>query len=269
MPEIALEGARIHVEEMGEGPPLVLIAGLASDGLSWAPVVETLAARHRLILIDNRGAGRTTAPLESLSVARMAGDVIAVLDRLGIARAALLGHSMGGLIGIEVALLAPDRISRLIVAASAPVERPRNLATLRAIAAVRESGAPDELWLPLFFPWLFAPAFFTDEGVVAQAVAMARQHPWPQSAAAFRAQLEAVAAHSLPDPARLALPVTAIAGAEDLLYPPGIVAAALPQAQLRVLDAAGHSLHWDQPQAFVEAVMKALDGWSVPAYLDP
>lgn len=262
MVEVLVEGASLHVELAGQedAPPLLMLAGLASDSLSWQPAVPHLEADFRLILPDNRGAGRTQAVLEGLALNQMAGDALAVLDALEIERAAVLGHSMGGLIGWELAHRAPDRISHLLLAASAPLPLPRNLAVLQAIAGARRAGVPPSIWLPLFFPWLFRPAFFAGEGAVEAAIAEALAHPWPQSDAAFIAQVEAIAAHQPTDGAPT-VSGTALIGEEDLLFPPALLgpwAEALPHMGVKLIREAGHSLHWDQPEAFARTVREIL-----------
>lgn len=107
----------IHFEVRGEGPPLVLMHGFAGRLESWqlAGYVTALEATHRLILVDGRGHGRSDKPHdpEAYDLALRAGDVVAVLDALGIERAAYVGYSLGGWIGYGLMHHAPGRVSAL------------------------------------------------------------------------------------------------------------------------------------------------------------
>src|SRR5690606_35934259 len=115
MPDFDNNGARVHYELVGSGPPLLMLAGIASDGASWGPLTPLLADRFRLILVDNRGSGRTVTRGETpLAIADMADDAAALLDRLGIAEAAVVGHSLGGLLGLLLAARHPARVRRLV-----------------------------------------------------------------------------------------------------------------------------------------------------------
>jgi aminoacrylate hydrolase len=108
----------LFYEERGpaDGPPLILSAGLGGAAAYWAPNLAALAAGHRVILYDHRGTGRSDRALPpGLTVDSMAGDVLALMDALGLDRATLVGHALGGAIGLAIALSAPDRLDRLVV----------------------------------------------------------------------------------------------------------------------------------------------------------
>jgi aminoacrylate hydrolase len=110
------EIAGLYYEEHGPAgaPPLILSSGLGGSGAYWAPNLDALAAGHRVILYDHRGTGRSDRKLpERLSVSDMAGDLIAVMNELGIARASLVGHAAGACIALAAALDAPERVEGL------------------------------------------------------------------------------------------------------------------------------------------------------------
>ncbi|MEU5992514.1 alpha/beta fold hydrolase [Spirillospora sp. NPDC047418] len=109
---------RIAFEVIGRGRPLVLLHGFFGDRTTWhhGGHVEALAGDHRLVLIDARGHGESDAPhdADSYRIGRQVDDVIAVLDALGVDRAAMWGASMGGTIGIHLAARHPSRLTALI-----------------------------------------------------------------------------------------------------------------------------------------------------------
>jgi pimeloyl-ACP methyl ester carboxylesterase len=242
---------------------LLLVAGLASDSQSWLPVRDALAARFRLVLPDNRGCGRTTPQLAPLSVPQMADDCAALLDALGIPRAHVLGHSMGGMIALELAARHPDRVDRLVLAGTGAVTA-RTATVLGDLAAARETAMPAELWFRLLFPWLFRPGFFEYADTVAEAARLSAAYPYPQSPAAFRAQNEASRAYRDHAAAAAAVraPTLVLNAALDLLMTPGDAErtfAAIPRRRSAVLEGAAHSMHWDKPKDFVREVVAFLE----------
>ena len=126
MPMVSLPtGAELYYETHGDGEAVVLIPSTGFSGDVWKPSQTPLADRHRLVLHDPRGCGRTTASQSVYSINLMSNDVVALLDHLGIKSAHLFGHSMGGRIALETALNFPGRVKSLIMAASGSGQVPR------------------------------------------------------------------------------------------------------------------------------------------------
>jgi pimeloyl-ACP methyl ester carboxylesterase len=111
-----VNGVHLYYEDYDEqhgatGTPLVLLhGGLLTIDLNFAGLIPRLAARHRVIAVELQGHGRTADIDRTISPANFAGDVVALLDHLGIDRAHVLGHSMGGAAAMEVAVSHPDRV---------------------------------------------------------------------------------------------------------------------------------------------------------------
>jgi len=253
MPYLTLPDVTLHFEVDGNGPPVVLIAGMASDGASWGPLVGRLAECHTVIRPDNRSTGRSTPWDAPVSVPIWAGDIVALLDHLEIAQAHLVGHSLGGMIGMQVARDAPARVRSLTLLSAAPLRLARNDALFAMMLALRGQGMARDLWLRAFYPWLFHPRFFDDPDVVETAINLSLAYPHAQSAAAMAHQAAALRGF---DPATLRrgpdLPVLALLAAHDLLIPQHAATAALadfPRLTLDMVPEAGHSVHWDAPEA--------------------
>ena len=109
------DGGELAYGVVGDGPPLVLVSGLSGVASFWDPLVPALAERRRVILHDHRGTGASSRCLIPYSVDRMAADVLALMDHLGVARADVMGHSTGGAIGQTLAVEHADRVGRLVL----------------------------------------------------------------------------------------------------------------------------------------------------------
>lgn len=107
---VELPGARLHVAEAGEGPPVVLLHGWPQHWWIWRKVIPDLARDHRLICPDLRGFGWSEAPPGRYEMSEFATDVVALLDELGLGQVDLVGHDWGGYTGFLLCLDAPERI---------------------------------------------------------------------------------------------------------------------------------------------------------------
>ena len=114
-----VNGIRIAYGVRGSGPPLVLIMGYRLSSLAWPlDFIEALAERFTVVLFDNRGTGTSDKPTFGYEISNMARDVGGLLDHLGIARANVLGYSMGGAIAQEFVRQFPDRVLGLVLCAT-------------------------------------------------------------------------------------------------------------------------------------------------------
>jgi pimeloyl-ACP methyl ester carboxylesterase len=259
-----IDGIELYYEtSAGEtcfgSPPLLLIAGLASDSQSWGPVVGDLARGRRLILPDNREVGRTQPWRGVLDVTDLADDCAALARHLGFEHIDVLGHSLGGFAAQTLALRCPGLVRRLVLVASAGAPSARNRALFRDWAATLDPGGPTATWWRGLFYWIFSRRFFADPAQVQAALDYAIRYPYPQPAAAFRAQVEAIAGFDgRAGLSHIAAPTQVLAGGQDLLFPPdacAAVAAAIPGARLEIIAAAPHAVHTECPREFCEAVV--------------
>jgi non-heme chloroperoxidase len=119
-------GVDLHVQDVGSGPPVVLLAGFGLDHSVWDRQVRTLGAGHRVLCIDLRGTGQSSKPYDEYGLDRLAADVASVLEQLDIRHAALVGWSFGGQVAFRVAAENRDRVARLVLVASAGVRASRS-----------------------------------------------------------------------------------------------------------------------------------------------
>ncbi|MFZ2958766.1 MAG: alpha/beta hydrolase [Candidatus Ozemobacteraceae bacterium] len=263
----------LFYEIRGDGPPLLLIPGLASDSQSWMGVIGELAAHFRVIAVDNRGSGRTTPMNVPLSISSMADDCIALIKALGFPSVSMVGHSMGGFIAQECAIRYPTSVDRLVLMATSSSASKRNVMLFSDLATRFEQAYADSpssgnmegkrkaelsLWFREIFYWIFSERFFGDEKLFQAAVQYSLEYPFPQSPVAFRNQVNALAAfHREADISRIVAKTLVIGGGRDLLFSSDACAdfaKRVPGAVFTLIPEAGHSVHMDNPVEFLAAV---------------
>lgn len=246
----------------GDGPPLLLVAGLASDVSSWQTVLPVLSEHFRVIIFDNRGIGRSIPEDAPVSVDLMADDCAALIDHLGYGPVHVLGHSMGGFTALSLAARYPDRVRKLVLAATGEKSSSRNTLLFSDLADRYEKGEDPAGFFRAVFYWIFSPAFFEDEGTVNGAVEFALSYPFPQTAVSFRNQASAIARFDGRDlPRAVTAPALVLAGAVDLLFSPaeGLgLAKKFPRGKYMTIEGAAHSIHAEKPKEFAEAVLSFL-----------
>lgn len=258
MPTIRGNGVSLYYEQHGAGPDLVLIGGLSADHTVWAMVCDALAARFRVLLFDNRGVGQSDAPPGPYSLAMMADDTVALLDALGIRRAAIVGHSMGGAILQQCCIAHPARVARAVICASAARIPTASRRHIESVVQMQRAGVAPALILATAFPWIFGAAFLEDETRMAVALANLLNTPYPQSLAAFTAQAAACTSADLrPLLPRIVAQTLVVAGREDLLTPLGCaeeIHRGIPGAMIAVMEACGHMVPLERPELFCATV---------------
>lgn len=262
MPDLKLDDISLHYEVDGNGPPLLLLAGMMSDSATWAPLLPTLTKDFTVIRPDNRTTGRTTPWDAPISVAHMAQDALALMDHLGHTQFHAAGHSMGGLMSLELTAMAPDRVITATVLASGRARTPRTMAVFDALLAVRRASGGEHTWLRALYPWIFGQAFFADPLHAETALAAAFAYPHAQTADAMAHQMEALRGfrpQSKLD--QITCPVQILYAGDDLLVPPAQSKpsfTAIPNLTEATIDGAGHSIVWDAPAEVAEHMRRFL-----------
>jgi pimeloyl-ACP methyl ester carboxylesterase len=266
MPFTAVNGIRLYYEWHGDGPgiPLVLVMGLGGDSTAWPFQLAAFVPRHRVLVFDNRGAGQSDAPDSAYTTSGMAGDLLGLLDRLGVEQAHLLGLSLGGAIAQEAALAAPECIASLQLHATWAGPHPYFQALVAAVRMARREFDREAFYRALSV-WLFTPqCFLTQPELVEQVVQRATHPPHPVPDHAYFRQTEAVLGHDARDRLhRIRCPTLVGVGDLDLITPPALaeeLARRIPGARLGRVPGAGHGAVWEAPDAFNRLCLDFLDG---------
>lgn len=241
----------IGMTEVGSGgTPLVFLHGVGSDRSAWAPQLAHFGARRRTIAFDYPGYGDSdpASPSPTLPHDRFAAAILAALDALDIPRAHVCGLSLGGVVAIALAALAPDRVASLVIADSFLVHPDGAAIIARSIAASSDMTALAAARVPV----LLAPG--ADD-------ALARDLMQVMSAidpAAFRLGSSAVWAADQRDRASaITGAALVLCGEQDVVTPPALsnqVAAVIPGATLLLIPGAGHLANLEQPTMFNAAI---------------
>lgn len=246
MPTFERGASRLYYETHGEGAPVVLLHGVGGNHASWFHQVVAWRDAMQVITMDARGFGNST-DAEQLGRAAFADDLAALLDHLGIARAALVAQSMGGGAATTFAARAPERVRALVLADTlVGLDLPDDLAARMREVAARTANLTQ-------LERVLGPTF-------------ARAHPAEAYLYTALASFNDTNVRNLRGEQPLTslaaldacgVPVLFVAGVEDVLFPPETIRAAqqrMANAEYLEIAAAGHSAYFEAPHVFNEAV---------------
>jgi pimeloyl-ACP methyl ester carboxylesterase len=134
---VLVDDQPVNTIELGEGPPLVFVHGLSGSWPNWLEQLPVLADEHRVLAPDLPGFGHSPMPAGEISIAGYARVLDGLLGALGIESAAVVGNSMGGFIGSELAISFPQRVERLVLVSAAGLSTHNEPRTVRAMPALR------------------------------------------------------------------------------------------------------------------------------------
>lgn len=258
MPHAMINGARLFHDEAGAGEPILFHHGYMSSHDAWPDVASHLQDSYRCIWMDCRGAGDSDHAPDGYTIRQFADDVIAMADHLGLSDFTYCGHSMGGVIGMELALRYPDRLSRLILVAPGPASG------LEFDAAAHERGR--QLWKDqsreiLLLERIALAAREIPIAIHQQAleralsVSEAHVEGGYQALVDFRAELS-----------RLTTPTLMVAGAADFLLEANLLDfLQLPNATLHVFSRVSHGIPREVPAELAAVIRDFMEHGVVTA----
>lgn len=252
-----IDNHALHYEDTGQGSPVLLLHGLGSTGEEWDLVVPELAARHRCIVPDVRGHGRSDKPAGSYSVPLFARDIAALCDQLGLTSLHVVGLSMGGMIAFQLAVNRPDLVRSLVIINSGPEMVPR---TWQAALAVAQRLAVVTLFGPRRFASMLGPRLFPRPDQAERRIAFERTVAANDRSAYRRATFGLIGWSVLDRLDEVACPVLVLGSERDYTSASAkqLYVDRLGDARLVEIADSGHLATLDQPARVLEETARFL-----------
>ncbi|BAP43805.1 3-oxoadipate enol-lactonase [Pseudomonas sp. StFLB209] len=249
------DGCPLHYEEYGQGSPVLLLHGLGSSGLDWEYQIPALAAQHRVITLDIRGHGRSDKPRERYSIKGFSADVEALIEHLHLEPVHVVGLSMGGMIGFQLAVDHPQWLRSLCIVNSGPQVKVRSANEVWqwfkrwSLARLLSMQALGQALGKLLFPR-------PDQADLRRKIA----ERWARNdKRAYLASFDAIVGWGVQERlSRINCPTLVISGDRD--YTPVAVKQAyvklIRNARLVVIENSRHATPLDQPEAFNRTLLQ-------------
>ncbi len=265
MPIAKLKNTNTYYETQGAGEPLILIHGLSGNASAWRLLTPCLEKHFQLICYDLRGSGQTHFDTKAFSVSDLADDLAELLDFLGLSKAHIVGHSMGGVIAQDFAARYPEKTNRLILLHT----RVQNTFVTQRfweglIHLRKKYHIPLGELVELGVFWSFSSAFLENAENIKMLKEWVKAYPYPQSVENFELQANALKMFDgRPLIPKLTMPTLIVSGSEDILTPAQAMrelASILPQATYVEQKGGAHCSTLETPEWLAEELIQFLRG---------
>ena len=253
---VTVFGAKVHYVDAGTGSPVILLHGLADDIGVWESVMPALAAKHRVIALDQIGFGRSDKPLLDYRVATFVDFLDRFLDELKIDHASLVGNSLGGWIAADFALAHPERIDRLVLCDAAGYAALGKNMNARTLSALRLARRDDIRYL--------GPLTFHDKRFYEDVDLAFKQRVTAGDGYTIDRVVDSIIRNEDVLDGRLGAirkPTLIVWGHEDKVIPLNFAERfhkEIANSQLRIIDNCGHMPHVECPDEFTRIVLEFL-----------
>ena len=262
-----VNGVTLHANVQGDGEPLLLLHGFTGSHRNWEAFIPRWSKQFQVIAVDLLGHGLSDCPADPqrYSMEHTVRDLTSLMDQLGVRQANVLGYSMGGRVALSLAIMAPDRVSRLILESASPglrtsVERNSRIAGDEALAdRIERDGI--EAFVDY---WENIPLFQSIKQLPDEVQRSAREQRLRNNLLGLANSLRGLGTSAQPSwwerLSELTLPVCLIAGEKDEKF--DLIARelnkAVPQSVYTKVSDAGHIVHMEQSHTFDTIVLKFL-----------
>lgn len=266
MPYVDTNGIKMYYEERGAGDPVIMIMGVTAHGAVWEAHADDWSQQFRCIMPDNRGVGQSDKPAGDYSAAMMADDYAGLMDALGIAKARVVGVSMGSIIAQELALRHPDKVQCAVL--MCPWAKCDRYATaiFNHMRDCKSRLRPEQ-----FMEWvqtlIFTKPFWDNDEAhqgLLDGLNEAATNPNPQPVHGLEGQVAACINHDVTGRlGEITCPALVIGGENDMFTPKWMgdeVAAAIPNCEQHLYPDAGHAFHWECMDDFNPRIRQWLAG---------
>ncbi|MFN0104823.1 MAG: alpha/beta fold hydrolase [Bryobacteraceae bacterium] len=247
-------GVRLRYLDAGptDGKPLILLHGYSDSSVSFYPILPLLPPEWRLIIPDQRGHGESERSAQGYSPVDLAADAVALLEQLGVAPVIAVGHSLGSFVARHMAVIAPERVARLVLVGSAATSRNGVVQSLEpAVQALADPVDVD------FIRQFQASAVYRPipSGIMDRAVAESRKLP----ARVWKSVLAGLLDPSLmTEFSRIQCPVSILWGDRDAIFGRAEqeeLLRLIPGAAFHMFEDVGHTPHWEVPADFARRLL--------------
>jgi pimeloyl-ACP methyl ester carboxylesterase len=260
---VAHRGCSLNYQVRGSGDPVVLIQGVGLHGDGWLPQTTALSTRYRCLTFDNRGMAASQPVAVPLTVEQMAEDTLAIMDDAAIDSAHIVGHSLGGLVALQMALAARDRVRSLaLLCTSARGADATRFAPEIVWPGMRSRIGTRRMRRRAFLEIIMPPAALAGQDLDALAETLAPYfgHDLADSPPIVNQQLNALKRYNATP--RLAslqgVPALVLSAAHDIIFPPRFgraLAGGIPGATYREFSDAAHGVTIQSPGLVNEALL--------------
>jgi pimeloyl-ACP methyl ester carboxylesterase len=260
MPAFVHDGLTLWYEESGSGAPVIFIAGTMSDHTMWDIVVPQLQ-QLRSITPDNRDIGNSSTARRDYTVRDMAGDILALMGHLELERASVVGHSLGGKVAQEVALLAPARVDKLVLVCSSAQHDVQSRSLMELWISLREEIADDLVFAQVICLCAMGPEPLAHVSL-RDAAEMWMSKAIPQRGSSFIRNVEAsLASDTLARLGDIQAPTLVLYSDCDRIFSRKHgeqLVARIPGAQAVLMEGCGHAPMADRPTEFARILQQFL-----------
>ncbi|WP_188113345.1 alpha/beta fold hydrolase [Nocardioides humilatus] len=264
--EVTVDGRRVKYVDHGDGPPLLLVHGMAGSWETWLANIPALSESHRVIAVDLPGFGGSDPLPEADTFDGYVRTLEVLLDELAIPSVAVVGHSLGGLVALSFAAALPERVRCLVLVSGGGAEL--SAARLRAIrvvfwclaAVLTIPGAHRLLTTPAVVRAVTKPAIHSGRDVPVEL--LRRMMPRRVGPGFMDAVSRGSAQLAALEPRRITAPVLLVWGRHDRILPVATgqqLDRSLLQSRLVVMEEAGHCAMFEQPEEFLALATNFLD----------
>jgi pimeloyl-ACP methyl ester carboxylesterase len=260
MPTFVHDGLILWYEETGAGAPVIFLAGIMGDHTQWERVLPELQGL-RLITTDNRDIGNSSLARRDYSVGEMARDVLALMGHLELERASIVGHSLGGKIAQEVALLAPARVEKLVLVNSSAQDDVQARSLMELWISLREEIADDFVFAQMICFCVMGPEALAQYSLHDAAEMWMTRTPLQRGSGFIRNIEASLTSDTFARLGGIEAPTLVIYSDCDRIFAPGHgerLVAGIPGAQGVVMEGCGHAPMVERPIEFARLLQQFL-----------
>ncbi|MGO9452301.1 MAG: alpha/beta fold hydrolase [Candidatus Binataceae bacterium] len=265
MERARVNGVELAYELRGAGAPLVIIHGAQGDQTMFTAMASAFAANFHVLTFDQRGSGLSEKPDMPYSIAMLADDTAALMDKVGFSAAHVIGVSMGGTIAQELALRHPQKVRALVLGCTTPGGPKAIRAAGNALSAYSTNSMSAEERGRALAESAFTRGYIESHPEIITTMIEARRQR-PIDSTAFGHRMKAIAGHDAYDRlAQIGCPTLVITGKDDALIPwenSRIIAERIAGAKLVILEPAGHCFWIEQAEQSRDAISRFLSSQS-------